>query len=242
MAERDRCAPQVTGFAADVQKILDTYPRAEDIMEAEELDAAGMPEVPIHMGRYWVHRTGTWHEMVMVEAPTPKAAMKLAPEIPAHVWEASRILTEDRPRRKTPYYLGGVSLSDTREPWRPEDPAEVHRRRAAALKAVEEKKTRNREALAQKDGYTEVELMARVLHAHQFPWFGLDDTDAAGDPFWRRLIPRAQEIIEAVYGAPTLTEEQVNRVLFRYDTIDAYTVRDATKDLNATLADVRAKA
>lgn len=36
MAERDRCMPQVTGFAADVQKILDQYPRAEDIMEAEE--------------------------------------------------------------------------------------------------------------------------------------------------------------------------------------------------------------
>lgn len=35
-----RCAPSVTGLAADVQKILDRYPTAVDIMEAEEADEA----------------------------------------------------------------------------------------------------------------------------------------------------------------------------------------------------------
>lgn len=52
----------------------------------------------------------------------------------------------------------------------------------------------------------------------------------------------ADKIQQHGFSRSVLTEEQVNRVLFRYDTIDAYTVRDATKDLNAALADVRAKA
>lgn len=69
------------------------------------------------MGRYWVTRRGEWIESVMIEADDPSAALKRAEKVPEPVWRESRWETWDGTDDGYRYTLGGVSLSDTREPW-----------------------------------------------------------------------------------------------------------------------------
>jgi len=79
----------------------------------------------------------------------------------------------------------------------PEKSPEEQQKHDEALQGIHARRAENeRLAVEVTEGYTDVEVAARVLNAIDFSWIELDAGDDEG-PYWRRLIPRAELFIKA---------------------------------------------